>query len=269
MAVYAEFFKHADFGGSMESFTLNNNWRYWWIKFGSTLGNEISSMRANAYSGYNGNVYGLTKRNFLGKFAALNMDEGWTSWWSYVGGDLNDDIESALLINRNKDELVIGLKDQIAATFVSGMDAALAGTQVSRKGDPRIFSLFWPGHDPTKKFVSIEQDLNVALDWWPDYDAQVRYDIYLYLNGAGNVQGYVAWVYVWVEGGIFTGDIFDSLQPQLVSGASTLTSQLQSQLAALSAFSFSRLYLLPGPPPSSSFGDIGDAKNDSTLVLVW
>ncbi|MCP4427812.1 MAG: hypothetical protein GY803_25295 [Chloroflexi bacterium] len=269
MAVYAQFYKHSNFGGSMESFTLNNNWRYWWIKFGSALGDEISSMRANAYSGYNGNVYGLTERNFLGKYAALNMDEGWTSWWSYVGGDLNDDIESALLINRNKNELVIGLKDQISATFVSGMDAAFAGTQVSRKGSPRIFSLFWPGHDPTKKFVSIEQNLNVALDWWPDYDAQVRYDIYLYLNGAGNVQGYVAWVYVWVEGGIFSGDIFDSLQPQLVSGASTLTSQLQSQLASLSAFSFSQLYLLPGPPPSSSFGDIGDAKSDSTLVLVW
>jgi hypothetical protein len=38
MAVYAQFYKHANLSGAMESFTLPNNWRYWWIKFGSTLG---------------------------------------------------------------------------------------------------------------------------------------------------------------------------------------------------------------------------------------
>ena len=268
MAVYAQFYEHSNFGGAMESFTLNDNWRYWWIKFGSTLDNEISSLRANAFDGFNGNVYGLTESNFLGNYASLNMREGWTSWWNFVGGSLNDDIESALLINRNKDELVIGLKDQIAETFTSGFDKAVEGTQVSRTGEPRIYSTFWPGYDPTKTFVSIEQNLNVALDWWPDYDAQVRYDIYLYLDGGGHVQGYVAWVYVWVEGGVFSGDIFNSLQPQLVSGASTLTAQIQKKLAALTAFSFRGLYLLPGPPPSSSFGDEGDARSDSTLALV-
>ena len=268
MAVYSEFYKDINLGGSMESFTLDDNWRYWRIHFTGNWNDEISSLRANAYAGYNGNVYAFTEGNFLGEFAALNMDEGWTSWWSFVGGDMNDRISSAILVNRNKDELVISLKDQIASTFISGMDDALRGTQVSRKGDPRVYSLLWPGNDPTRKFVSIEQDLNVALDWWPDYDAQVRYDIYLYLDGNGSVQGYVAWVYVWVEGGIFSGDIFNSLQPKLVAGASTLTSQLQTKLAAFADFKFSGLYLLPGPPPPHSFGEILDAKSDSTLVLV-
>jgi hypothetical protein len=268
MAVYAQFYKHANLSGAMESFTLPNNWRYWWIKFGSTLGDEISSLRANAYAGFAGNVYGLTERNFLGKYASLNMDEGWTSWWSFVGGDLNDDIESALLINRSRNEFVLELRDLIAKPFQDGLDRALAGTPVSRRGDVRVYSLFWPGHDPTKKFVSLEQNLNVAIDWWPDYDAQVRYDIYLYLDGTGSVRGYVAWVYCWVEGGIFSGDIFDSLHPQLVGGASTLTDQIQTQLAALGSFRFSSLYLLPGPRPSTTFGDIGDAKSNSTLVLV-
>ncbi len=41
MAVYSEFFKHSNFGGNSESFLLNNNWRYYWIKFGSALGDEI------------------------------------------------------------------------------------------------------------------------------------------------------------------------------------------------------------------------------------
>jgi hypothetical protein len=267
MAIHTDFYMDINFGGDIDSFALDNNWRYWWVVFGSKFRDNISSFRSTAYGGTDGNAYAFTQDHFLGTFLELNMQEGWTSWWSYVGDALNDQIESAILVNRNKNELVTGLKDQIAGDFASGMDAQLAGTQVSRKGDPRIYTTFWPGYDPDKTFVSIEQDLNVALDWWPDYDAQVRYDIYLYLDGAGTVQGYVAWVYVWVEGGIFSGDIFDSLQPKLVDGAATLTSRIQEKLAIFSSFHFSSLYLLPGPSPSGNFGDIHDAKEDSTLVL--
>lgn len=268
MSVHADFFKHKDFSGSLQSFNLPNNYRYWWIKFGSPLKNEISSFRAHAHSGFNGNVYGMTDNNFLGDYASLNMGEGSTSWWNYVGGSLNDDIESALLINRNKNELVLGLKEYIAPDFISGMDEKLAGTQVSRSGEPRIYSLFWPGHDSSRTFVSIEQDLHVALDWWPDYDAQVRYDVFLYLDANRHIQGYVAWVYVWVEGGIFSGKIYNELQPKLVAGAGTLTEKIQAKLSLFSFTTFRDLYLMPGPKPSGSFGDAGNTKSDSTLVLV-
>lgn len=274
MSVFAEFFKHSNFNGYSESFTLNNNWRYWWIKFGSKLRNEITSFRANAYAGYNGNVYGFTSNDFLGDFASLNMSEGWTCWWSNVGSKLNDDIESALLINRSKSELVLELKDQISGPFKTKLDAKLAGTQAKRKGEPRVYSVFWPSFDPSRKFVRIEQDLTVELDWWPDYDARIRYDVYLYLSSGGKVKGYVAWAHTWVEGGIFSGDIKDELHPKVVDGASELTKELQSRLDLLSFFTFSRLYLLPGsqppmPPPSSNFGRIGNAKDNSTLALVY
>lgn len=280
MAVYCEFFKHSNFAGYSESFLLDNSWRYWWIKFGSALGDEITSLRANAYGGFAGNVYGFTERDFLGRFASLNMAEGWTCWWSNVGGAMNDDIESALLINRNRSELRIEMADQISDPFIEGLDAEIQDTQISRRGSPRIYSVFWPSYDPNRKFVRIEQDLRVALDWWPDYDAQVQYDVYLFLDGNGAVSGYVAWTYCWVEGGIFSGDIFDELHPKLVAGAATLTQQLQDQLAlvnllaALAGYSFTSLYLLPGnepamPPPSSNFGRIGNAKENATLVLAY
>lgn len=273
MAIHAEFFKHSNFGGYSESFSLNNNWRYYWIKFGSKLRNEITSLRANAHSGFDGNVYGLTRRNFLGEYASLNMSEGWTCWWSNVGGKLNDDIESALLINRNKTELVVELKEQIADTFTSKLDEKLAGTQASRKGDPKIYSVFWPNYDSSRKFVRIEQNLNIAVDWWPDYDARIRYDIYLYLDSNGKVQGYVAWTHVWVEGGVFSNKIHDELKPKIEDGASELNAELQNKLQAFSFVSFRRLYLLPGgepsmPPPSSNFGTTGNARDNSTLVLV-
>lgn len=269
MSVLSQFYKHSNFGAPVEAFTLQNAWRYQWIVFGSTLGDEISSMRATAYGGSGGNVYGFTEKNFLGNYAALNMRDGWTSWWSYVGGSLNDDIESAIVVTRNDSgETPIDVGPLIKNDFISQFDAAVAGTQVSRTGDPRIYSLFWPGHDPSKIFISIEQNLNVAVDWWPDYDAQVRYDIYPYLTPSGRIDAYVAWVYVWVEGGVFSGSIYDRLQPRLVAGAAQLTNAVRAKLALFADFRFRDLYLLPGPMPSSNFGDISNAKNGSTLVLV-
>lgn len=269
MAVLSQFYKHSNLGTPMEAFTLQSGWRYQWLVFGSTLSDEISSLRATAYGGNGGNVYGFTENHFLGNYASLNMRDGWTSWWSYVGGALNDDIESAIIVNRNNSgETPIEVGTLVKQDFITKMDQAVAGTAVSRKGDPRIYSLFWPGHDPSKIFISIEQDLNVAVDWWPDYDAQVRYDIYPYLSSTGRISAYVAWVYVWVEGGIFSGRIYDRLQPKLVAGASALNDAIRAKLGLLADIRFRDVYLLPGPPPTSNFGDISNAKNGSTLVLV-
>jgi hypothetical protein len=269
MAVFSQFYKDSNFGGPVESFDVDNGWRYEWIQFGSTLGDEISSLRATAHDGEPGNVFGFTERSYLGNYAALNMQSGWTSWWSYVGDGLNDDIEAAIIVNRNPSgEIVLDLESLVKDQFTSEFDNAVSGTQVSRKGDPRIYTLFWPPHDPGKIFLSIEQDLNIAIDWWPDYDAQVRYDVVVYLTSQQTVDAYVAWVYVWVEGGIFSDKIFNSLQPKLVAGASTLTNAFRGRLALLSSRHFRDLYMLPGPPPSSSFGDIRNAKDGSTLVLV-
>jgi hypothetical protein len=269
MAVFSQFYKHSNFGAPVESFDLQNGWRYQWIQFGSTLGDEISSLRATAHGGSPGNVYGFTERSYLGNYAGLNMNSGSTSWWSYVGSGLNDDIEAAIVVNRNASgELVINLRDQIQQEFINQFDAAVSGTQASRKDNPRIFTLFWPAHDPGRIFLSIEQDINVAIDWWPDYDAQVRYDVVVYLTSQRTVDAYVAWVYVWVEGGVFSSRVYNALQPKLVAGATTLTNALRARLALLSGFRFWDLYMLPGPPPSSSFGDIRNAKEGSTLVLV-
>lgn len=268
MAVFSEFFKHRDFNGNLETFTLNNNYRYWWIKFGSTLRNEISSLRAHAYGGLKGNLYAMSENNFSGKYVSLNMQAGWTSRWNYIGDSFNDDIESALLINRSPREMEIELKDLIVPDFLEGFDAETRGTPVTRKGDPKVFTTFWPGFAPDRNFVSIEQDLNVEVDWWPDYSAQVRYDIYLYLNSSGNVWGYSYYPYVWVEGGIFSKKIFNELYPKLKNGAHTLTEKIQAKLSLLSFRRFRGLYLLPAGKPSANFGDRGHTKDNSTLVLV-
>lgn len=268
MAVYSEFYQHSNFGGTLEAFNLDNNYRYFWIKFGSALRNQISSIRGHASGGFKGNLFTMSEDHFSGKLISLNMEDGWTSWWSYVGDNYNDDIESALLVNRNHNETIIELKDLIMRDFISGFDEETSGTPVSRKGDPVIFTTFWPGFAPDRNFVSIEQNLNVEIDWWPDYDAQVRYDIYLYLNSNGNVWGYSYYPYVWVEGGIFSNKIFNELYPKLKNGADSLTKKIQTKLSLLSFKKFRGLYLLPGKKPSGNFGDFGHTRDNSTLVLV-
>jgi hypothetical protein len=279
MAVDCSFYKHSNFNGASESFTLTNSWRYWWIKFGSTLRNEITSFRATASNGRHGHAYGFTNRDFKGDYAALNMRNGWTCWWSNVGGALNDDIESALLINRNTDEFVLELGDLIIGPFRDQIDDALAGEDASRRGDPRIYANFWPSHDPSRKFVSIEQDLRVDVPWWPDYDARMRYDVYVYRHSPTEVRAYVAWISTWVEGGVFSGKILDQLHPQIVAGAPLVNAELASQLPLLSLIAAFRgpiqsVYLLPGrepnlPPPSSNFGHTGVHSENCCLVLTF
>ncbi|MCE9571716.1 MAG: hypothetical protein K8W52_01030 [Deltaproteobacteria bacterium] len=269
MSVFAEFYKDVDMGAPGESFTLDNNWRYRWISFGGTLNNEITSLRATAFEGGAGNVYGFTDKGYLGNYASLNLTPEMVAWYGHVGGALNDDIESALMVNRNpRGEVAIDLGAQIGPAFAAQFDAAAAGTQVSRTAEPRVFTLFWPGHDPGEIFVSIEQDLNVALDWWPDYAAQVRYDVKVYRTADGHLDAYVAWVYTWVEGGLFTGKIADELKPRMVAAAATLTGALRDKLAAFAAIKVADAYLLPGPP-AKEYAEIRNARDGSTLVLVW
>jgi hypothetical protein len=279
MSVDCTFYEHVNFAGDSESFTLSDSWRYHWIKFGSPLRNEISSFRASAAGGGGGNIYSFTNRNFTGDFLSLNMAPGWTCWWSNVGSSVNDDIESALLINRSDDELVLELEEMFRDPFIEQLDELLEGEDVRRNGNPRIFANFWPDHDPDRKFISIEQNLRVELDWWPDYDAKIRYDIYFYLIDSTHVGAYAAWAYTWVEGGVFSGKIYDQLQPRVVSGASQVNAALAEQLPLLSFATifrgpFRRLYLLPGPvpvmpPPSSNFGSSGNSHDDACLVLTF
>lgn len=277
MACFAEFFEDVNFSGYSEQFTLTDNWRYWWIKFDSQLAHNVSSFRANAFAGTNAHAYGFSTNDFLGNYAALNMSEGWTCWWSSLGG-MNDQIQSALLINRNKLELSMAVRDQIAPDFATEFDIQARGQNVSRRGDPRVYAVFFPSYDPDKIFVRIEQDLTVHVRCWSDYDAQVHFDVSF--NLANNVvSAFTAWVYTWVESGIFSGQIDGQLHPKMVAAAGTLNQKLFDKLAllnlgiALEGYKLGSIYLLPGrlpllPPPSSNFGHMGNATEDCVVVLT-
>jgi len=268
MSVHAEFFKGHHLTGSVFTHTQNNSHRYFWVKFGKHFRNQISSMRAHAFNGSGANVYGMSESNFLGKFVSLNVKNNNTNSWNFVGDAIDNDIKSALLIRRSANEVTIELKKQIIPDFIKGFDKRAKGTKLSRIGEPKVFATFFPSYDPHKSFVSIEQHLNVQLDNWPDYNALVRYDIWIHLNEFNNIRGHVAKTYVWVEGGAFTHQVFKAISPPLADAWLDITDQVKEKLEPFDNVVFKDVYLLPGPAPKGRIGDTGDTKSNCTLVLV-
>jgi hypothetical protein len=277
MTVVTEFFEHANFGGASQTFNTNTGSRWHWIKFGSTLGNKVSSFRSNVVTGRAANVYAFKNNDFTGDFASLNVPTGWTCWWSNVGGQMNDDIESALILRRDSKEIVQALHALMVPDFKTQFDNQAAGTQVHRNGDPIIYALFFPSFDPGSMLVRIHQNLTVELDCWWDYDAWVRFDLQFTLSN-NQIDGFCKWFWVWVEGGAFSGQIFNQLEPKMQAACSTLTAALRDKLkllnlgAALAGYHFGAIYLLPGAqpsfPPSGPFGRIGNSNEDCCLVLT-
>lgn len=147
-------------------------------------------------------------------------------------------------------------------------DAQTAGTRLSRVGSPRVYATYFPGHDPSKVFMTIDQNLTVSISGWPDYSANVRYDIEFFLVGR-RLRGAARWSHVWVEAGIFSQKVYDRIAPGLHGGKSSLTSAIGAQLAVFSSRNFSAVYLLPGPRPDmSQFGFFARHDDDVCLAVV-
>ena len=277
MTIVTEFFKHQNFSGASETFTTGTNKRWHWIKFGSTLKNEITSIRSNVVSGRAANIYAFKNNDFTGKFASLNVPTGWTCWWSNVGADMNDNIESALILRRNSLEVVQPLHDLVVPEFKTEFDNATAGTQVKRAGEPTIYGAFFPPHDPNAMLVRLEQNVTVELDCWWDYDARVSFDVEFRLVD-GQLDGYCKWYTIWVEGGVFSGKILDEMKPRIADACAILTDKLRQKLAllnfgaALAGYKFGSVYVLPGKvptfPPTGDYGRVGSHAEDCCLVVT-
>jgi hypothetical protein len=293
MTVTATLFEHQDFGGTSNTFTTFGNERYRGVRLGS-LANEVTSLRATSTNGKDGNAYGFTGRDFDGRFACLNVPEGWSCWYSNVGS-LNDDIESTLLVSRDKEEASLDAVFWIAGAFSTQLDAMLAGRPVRRDGDPIITGLFFPAHDPGRVFLRIKQNLVVSVDVGgeaeifgvqvlpsdliiDDYHSSISYDIFLDLASITRMRAEVHWVSTWVEGGLFTGEVLDQLHAQAMDAVGTLNGALSALGDLTNAISiirrkfFGQPYVLPGwlpqmPPPNSNFGRLGDSTEGATIML--
>lgn len=269
MAVMATLWQHQDFQGFAKSNATSGNQRYVWNRWGAT--NDVfSSMRAWSL-GHRGNAYAFEHSNFDGRFAALNVGGAFSSsWWSHLG-PLSDRVSSSLIVSRDPrgNEIEVPARQQVAARFRTMFDAQTAGTQLRRRGEPRVYGNFFPGFDIGRVFLRIDQDLTVVLNNWPDYDANVKYDIEFFVDGGGRLRGYCRWSHVWVESGIFSGTVSERISPKLHGAKAQLTAAIQGQLDLFGGRVFRDVYLLPGPVPDmNQFGFMAAHTDDVILVVV-
>ena len=293
MTVVASMFEHQNFTGVSNTFIAEKGRRYRGVRLGN-LANQVTSIRATSSDGTHGNTYGFTGVNFDGRFACLNMPEGWTSWYSHVG-PLNDDIESALLVNRDHEEATLDAMTWIPGAFSRELERLLVGRPVSAVGEPVISGVFFPPHDPDKVFLRVKQNLDVRVDVGsevevfgiqivPDdliidhYACYIAYDIFCDLASITRLRARVHWVTTWVESGLFSQDVFDQLHPQAMAGVQQMDQALNAlgdlskAVSSIRRRFFGQPYVLPGsapamPPPNANFGRLGDSNEGATIVL--
>jgi len=184
----------------------------------------------------------------------------------------NDRAASLVLVaTGRRPEFRVSFRDAFLADWNTTLDGVL-GSSANRTGDPIMTWEAFPRSisylDPNLVYLKIHQNLNINIDWWPDYSAWVEYHIRLYLDGARHVRGYCArWAY-WIEGGIKTGGIEDRLRPAVQSGCSTLSNRLNARLGQLN-FAVNDLYILPGRQlfPLADADAQGQTEEDATIVV--
>jgi len=216
-------------------------------------------------SDYNGSFMQITNRKDAGselytnRFSTYNFDNLATS---------------ALVVAPNRGiEFRFSFRDLFLEKWTELIDEELEDP-ARRDGDPILTWEMWPTGisylNSNCMYLKIHQNLDIVLHCWPDYDASITYHIYLYLNGSGQLRGYVArWAY-WIEGGSKADDIEDQLAPAVISGMDTLNEALTEQLNEYSDFHFSDLYYLPGNQVTRPETGVitGYTTSDVTIALA-
>jgi hypothetical protein len=200
---------------------------------------------------------------------------GGTNWWNFGW-----QTSAALLVAGNRKghkEARLSFSDFFLQTWNTFLDnTALAGTAASREGDPTLTWEMFPvgiDHlDPNGIYLKIVQPLHITISGWSDYAAQLTYHISLFVNGQHHLRVSGQRWAAWVEGGIKSQHIYDTLQPLVANGLT----QLATQMNALITKNFDVLlgtvtdvYYLPGHQPTDpATGTMqGVTFSDVTIVV--
>ncbi len=274
MSIWARFYEHADYGGRSAYARLpyqDTPSTYLkllksWLS-STNLHDKISSLEIGASSSERGGLVILFEHErYRGRYAMFSCKPGTTEGTPWIGRTFNDITSSILFVRQFTWELepiILGnigspttLRNQIGALIA-------AEDKLSLRGDPIITWDMWPSFAPSTKYVYIRIPVVVAVDNWWDYDAEVRFWIYFYINSSSKIRGYVAWYGAWVEGGWKTESVLDGLMEGIAGKVDLINELISSNLEQLQDKNFIRLYYLPGR--ASNTGHVND---DVTLVLV-
>ncbi len=239
----------------------------------ANLNDRISSLYVDASADeVAGDVILFQNDRFFGRYARFTTTPGsptTRNCINYVGDFINDRTSSILVVRRYANELPpTPLGSLVSRDDIEGFVNAVSG--ISMRGDPVFTWDMWPQggddhpNDPDRRFIEIKIPVTVDVPHWFDYDAEIRYWLYLYINGSGLLRGYVAYYGAWVEGGILSGEILDQIMDQLPDTIGTVESFLSDALDMANILGpFERQYFLPGEA-----GSTGNTNDDVSIVLV-
>lgn len=280
-SIWTRLYQHSDYRGRSYFINHGPGWVYRRVRVGSlngvSLNDAISSLYVDASATeVGGQVLLFQHDRFIGRYATFPTTAGAPSTAAltpYVGGFINDRTSSVLVVRSSTNELPpiplnsLGLRDEIA-------DFAGSVPGISLRGDPIVTWDMWPEgptsgsdphpNEPDRRYVYVRVPVEVDVPHWWDYDADIRYWIYLYVDAAGTLRAYVDYYGAWVEGGVKHDSILDRIMDALPGTVGDVNARLTDALSIAAAFGpYERQYFLPGTAAAT-----GNTNDDVTLVLV-
>jgi hypothetical protein len=269
-------YEHADFGGRSSFTDMSPGWGYWRQPFFGNVGmNDMISSLAfgESQNEVGGAIVLFEHARYFGRYRVYIPTPGQSTSIHYVGNDFNDIASSALIIRRfARETQPVSLGALVPKSKIT--DIINATPKVRPAGDPVFTWDMWPTgasgsdwhpNDVNKAMIYINVPIMVHTPWpWPDYYAQARYWIYLYVDGGGSIQGYVAYWGYYVESGTISGDVAAGLRDAIPGTIPQVNGLVTNALALANVGGpYQYVYFLPG-----RFQLAGDVSDDVTIVAV-
>lgn len=291
-SIWTRVYQHADFGG--RSLFLNNRTIGPYRRVISGLlksygmHDNISSLYVCASPNEKAGVVILFQNDYCkGRYTSFPTTPDIPTrpaFYHYVGNYINDRTSSILFVRRYENEMdpipldaTYSISDQMAQyltnipsfSFKKGLITYTVS--ISGRGNPIVTWDMWPDFD-RRNFVHLRVPIHLNISYWPDYDAELKFWIYLYIDEEGMLQGDVAYYDAWVESGLFQGFIKSKILQQMPAAVEKIETEFLAYLPLLNLSNwtlFERLYYLPGNAlHSDQYPLSGHTNDDVTLVLV-
>ncbi len=282
-SIWSRLYRHSDYNG--RSFFVNHGpgWVYRLVRSSAlksaSMHDNISSLYVDASaSEVAGWVIIFQHDRYHGRYARYTTTAGdptVRNWVSYVGNYMNDRTSSILVVRRFNNEVGPIPLDQFGGIGdeIEDLVDSMSGISL-RGGGPVVTWDMWPegptsGSDPHpndhRRFIYIRVPVRIDVPNWFDYDAEVRYWIYPYVDGGGTLRAYVAYYGAWVEGGVKHSQILNGVMSAIPGTLGTINARLNTVLGTVNSFfgPFVRQYFLPGTANAT-----GHTNDDVSIVLV-
>jgi hypothetical protein len=208
---------------------------------------------------------------YVGNFRGFEISGGGNRVVNYIGDMLNDRISSALTFRHTRTDVRIVLGDllirEVIDREIEKADGIYprGGTELTWDAYPAAEQEGEP-YSPWFSYILVKIPFSVDVPHWWDYDAEFRIWVRPILDGSGQLQLFIAFSYMWVDGGFYHDEIRDRLVREFSARLGTFTSLFNGIAALINLQSpFRGVSLLPGAMRGGDY--IGATTDDVTLVL--